>query len=122
MNRERDAHDNFPPLVPVASGRRLSSQIGRAFRGTFGAKTGLRTLMQSIAEKMLAEGVTEPEIAQAFETCVMQHPARIGCDSHSLISGKAHSAVLVELATQCVAAASLRDTVGGPATGPSASL
>lgn len=114
MNRERNAHDHLPPLVPVASGRRLSSQISRAFRGTFGAKTGLRTLMQSVAEKMLADGVTAPEIARAFETCVMQHPARIGCDSHSLISGKAHSAALVELATECVAAASLRDTVGGP--------
>lgn len=58
MNRERDAHDNFPPLVPVASGRWV-------------------------------------HIVQAFETCVMQHPARIGGDSHSLISGKAYSAVLV---------------------------
>jgi hypothetical protein len=129
MNRERDAHDNFPPLVPVASGRRLSSQIGRAFRGTFGATTGLRTLMQSIAEQMLAGGVTQQDIAQAFETCVMQHPARIGCDSQSLISGKAYSAVLVELASECVAAASLRGAGGrrraggdAPATGPSDSL
>lgn len=105
-NRERGAHDSFPTVVPAASGRRLSSQIGRAFRGTFGAKTGLRTLMKSIAEKMLADGVTEQGIVQAFETCVMQHPARTGCDSHSLISGQARSAVLVELATECVAAAS----------------
>jgi len=107
-NRERDAHDSVPTVVPAASGRRLSSQIGRAFRGTFGAETGLRTLMQSIAEKMLADGVSAQGIAQAFETCVMQHPARTGCDSHSLNSGKPHSAVLVALATECVAAASLQ--------------
>ena len=105
VNRERNAHENFPAVLPAASGRRLSSQIGRAFRGTFGAKTGLRTLMQSIAAKMLADGVTEHDIAHTFETCVMQHPARSGCDSHSLISGKAHSAVLVELAHECAAAA-----------------
>jgi hypothetical protein len=105
VNRERDAHENFPTILPAASGRRLSSQIGRAFRGTFGAQTGLRTLMQSIAAKMLVDGVTEQGIAQAFETCVLQHPARMGRDSHSLISGKSHSAMLVELANECVAAA-----------------
>lgn len=107
-NRQRDAHDSVPTVVPAASGRRLASQIGRAFRGTFGAKTGLRTLMQSIAEKMLADGVTAQGVAQAFEACVMQHPARTGCDSPSLISGKPPSAVLVGLATECVAAASLQ--------------
>jgi hypothetical protein len=105
VNRERDAHENVPAVLPTASGRRLSCQIGRAFRGTFGAKTGLWTLMQSIAAKMLSDGVTEQGIAQAFETCVMEHPARSGCDSHALISGKAHSAALVELAHECVAAA-----------------
>ena len=105
VNRERDAHDNFPAVLPPASGRRLSSQIGRAFRGTFGAKTGLRTLMQSIAAKMLADSVTEQDIAHAFETCVMDHPARSGCDSHSLISRRAQSAALVALAHECVAAA-----------------
>jgi hypothetical protein len=105
VNRERDAHDNVPAVLPPASGRRLSSQIGRAFRGAFGAKTGLRTLMQTIAAKMLADSVTEQDIAQAFETCVIDHPARSGCDSHSLISGRAHSAALVALAHECVAAA-----------------
>ena len=112
VNRERDAHDNFPAVLPPASGRRLSSQIGRAFRGTFGAKTGLRTLMQSIAATMLADDMTEQDIAQAFETCVMQHPARSSCDSHALISGKAHSAALVELAQECVAAAAAQWNAG----------
>ena len=94
-----------PAVVPAASGRRLSSQISRAYRGTFGAETGLRTLMRSIAAQMLAAGATEECVRQAFELCVMDHPARAGRDSHSLISRKSHSATLVEIANECVAAA-----------------
>lgn len=105
VNRERDAHDNFPAVLPAASGRRLSSQIGRAFRGTFGAKTGFATLMQSIAATMFADSVSEQDIMRAFEIRVMDHPARAGCDSQSLITGTSHSAALVALAHECVAAA-----------------
>jgi len=113
MNRERDAHESFPANLPAMSGRRLSSQIGRAFRGTFGAEIGLRTLMRSVAAKMLAEGVTEQSVRRTFELCVMHHPARMGRDSHSLMSGKSHSAALVEIANECVAAAA-RGEPDGP--------
>src|SRR6185312_11146801 len=104
MNRERDAHDHFPPTLPAASGRRLSSQIGRAFRGTFGAETGLRTLLRLVAKEMLAAGATEQCVRETLERCVMEHPARVGRDANSLLSGKSHSAVLVEIANECVAA------------------
>jgi len=103
MNRERDAHEHFPALIPAASGRRLSSQIGRAFRGGVSAKAGLRAIVRSVAAQMLAAGATEGSVTRALETCVRDHPARIGRDPHSLISGKSHSSILVELAYECVA-------------------
>ena len=114
MNREREANDNVPAGLAPTSGRRLSSQIGRAFRGTFGAETGLRTLMQSIAAMMLADSVTEQEIIQAFESCVMDHPARGGGDSHAPITGKSQSAALVALAHECVAAAAAQWNARSP--------
>ena len=103
MNREQHAQDDAQAILPAASGRRLSNQIGRAFRGTFGAKTGLRTIIRSVAAEMLAAGATKESVARALETCVLDHPARADCDSHSLVSGTLHSTVLVELASECVA-------------------
>lgn len=103
MNRERDAHDHFPSILPTASRRRLSSQIGRAFRGVYGARSGLRTILRAVAAEMLAAGATAGLVTRALETCVRYHPARIGCDPHSLMSGRSHSAMLVELASECVA-------------------
>jgi CheY-like chemotaxis protein len=116
MTREQEAQDNVPATVPAASGRRLSNQIGRAFRGTFGAKTGLRTIMRSVAAEMLAAGATEQSVARALEMCVLHHPARTDCDSHSLISGASHSAVLIELASECVADVARSD--GGAVRSP----
>jgi hypothetical protein len=104
MNRERDAHDELPAVLPAASGRRLSNQIGRAFRGTFGAMTGLRILMRSVAAEMLAAGASEECIAKALEACVLNHPARTGRDSSSLMSGQSRSAAFVALANECIAA------------------
>jgi len=127
MNREQHAQNDAQAILPAASGRRLSNQIGRAFRGTFGAKTGLRTIIRSVAAEMLAAGATKESVARALETCVLDHPARADCDSHSLVSGTLHSTVLVELASECVAdvARSDGETVNSarePATGSAAPL
>jgi len=103
MKGERHAEQNAPAIIPAASGRRLSNQIERAFRGTFGAQTGLRTIIRSVAAQMLAAGATEESVARALETCVLHHPARTGRDSPSLVSGTSHSTVLVALACECVA-------------------
>lgn len=102
MNRERDAHDHLSALLPAASRRRLSNHIGRAFRGTVGAKIGLRIIVRAVAAEMLAAGAPESSVAAAFESCVRNHPARIGCDSHSLISGKSRASMLIELASECI--------------------
>src|SRR4051812_34100139 len=101
MKREGDAYEHFPPVLPAASRRRLSNHIARAFRGGVGAKTGLRTIVRSVAAEMLAIGATEGSITRALETCVRDHPAGIGYDPHSLMSGKSHSTMLVELAHEC---------------------
>ena len=104
MNPERNAHHEFPATLPAASGRRLSTQIGRAFRGTFGARTGLRILMRSVAAEMLAAGASEQDVAQVLEACVLNHPARTGRDANSLMSGQSRSAEFVALANECIAA------------------
>jgi hypothetical protein len=117
MNRERDAHDHFPALVPAASGRRLSSHIGRAFRGGVGAKTGLRTIVRSVAAEMLAAGATEGSVMRALGACVRNHPARIGRDVQSLISGKSHSTILIELADECIADVARPDCDDGKTRG-----
>jgi CheY-like chemotaxis protein len=99
-----DRHAEVRPeaVLPAAGGRRLSNQIGRAFRGTFGAKTGLRTIVRSVAAQMLAAGATPESVERALETCVLDHPARLGCGSDSLLTGKLHSMALVALACECV--------------------
>jgi hypothetical protein len=60
--------------------------------------------MRSVAAEMLAAGTAEQCVRQTFELCVMCHPARVGRDSQSLISGQSHSAALVAIANECVAA------------------
>jgi len=103
MKRERALLESVPAAISDASGRRLSNQIGRAFRGTFGAKIGLRMIMRSIAGEMLAAGATAEAVTRALETSVLHHPGRIAADSRPLMAGRANSTVLAEIACECVA-------------------
>ena len=94
-----------PALLPSAAARRVSNQIARAFRGTYGARTGLRTIVRAVALQMIADGSTPEAVADVFERCVLDHPARLVADPHNLVTGEPHSAALVALARECVAEA-----------------
>src|SRR5215216_2721356 len=97
--------DDCPAALSDAATRRLSNQIERAVRGTYGARTGLRTLVASIAQQMLAAGHSRESIAQTFERCVLDHTSRTEhaqLVEHSA-SGRteAESRTLIELAREC---------------------
>lgn len=95
--------------------RRLSNQIGRAFRGTFGARTGLRTIARSVAQQMLAAGSGEEAIALTFEQCILEHPGRLIGEGRNVLGGESHSRMLIELTRHCVAEAA--STATRPAGG-----
>lgn len=86
-----------------AAERRVSNQIARVYRGTYGARTGLRIIVRSLARQMFAAGMSQETAAQAFEDCVLNHPDRAGRDRHSIATGEAESAGIVQLTRECVA-------------------
>lgn len=82
--------------------RRLSNQIARAYRGTYGARTGLRTLGRSIARRLLSAGWAPEVVSAALARVVLDHPACTGGGRRNLIAGDKRSIALVELTRQCV--------------------
>lgn len=88
--------------LPDAAARRLATQLARAYRGTYGAKTGLRTVVTSIARQLLLAGLPYATVAQTLERCVLEHPARHQGDGPHLLTGEPHTQMLVELTRACV--------------------
>lgn len=104
MNQPNAPHGTvLVALLPDLAARRLSNQIARAFRGTFGARTGLRAIARSVAQQMLAAGSGEEAIALTFEHCILDHPGRLIGDRRNVLGGESHSRMLVELTRACVA-------------------
>ena len=93
----------FPAALPAAAARPLSNHISRAFRSMHGSRTGLKTIVRTITADMLAAGLAAETIMTTFENCILDHPARLSYDPQNVLTGKAHSAVLVELTHACVA-------------------
>lgn len=89
-------------LAPAAM-RRLSNQIGRAYRGTYGATTGLRTLVQVMARQLLVAGSTPQAVARAFEECVVSHPGHNIDRPRNIMANESDSVLLVEVTRECVA-------------------
>ena len=87
--------------------RRLSNQVARAYRGTYGARTGLRTLGRSIARRMIGAGCPADVVSAALARVVLDHPASITADRRDLVTGEPRSMALVELTRQCVAEVAL---------------
>lgn len=83
--------------------RRLSNQIARAYRGTYGARTGLRTLGRSIARRLIGAGWSPDAVSAALARIVVEHPAANGGDRRNLITQEPRSVALVELTRGCVA-------------------
>jgi hypothetical protein len=90
-----------------AAARRISNQLARAYRGTYGARTGLRTIVLALARQMIRDGVSPEMTARAFERCVLEHPARAIGDAQPAASGASHSRVLIDLTRECVAEVAL---------------
>jgi hypothetical protein len=93
----------FDAALSDAAARRMSNQLNRAFRGTYGATTGLRTIVQSIARQMLRAGSSPEATALTFERYVLDHPFASGDEPQHLTAGKTDSQLLVELTRECVA-------------------
>lgn len=93
----------FPAALPAAAARRLFNHISRAFRSMHGSRTGLKTIVRTITADMLAAGVAAETIMTTFENCILAHPARLAYDPRHVLTGKTHSAVLVELTHACAA-------------------
>ena len=83
--------------------RRLSNQIAQAYRGTHGARTGLRTLGRSIARRLIGAGWSPEAVSAALARVVVDHPASTTDDQRRLVTGQPRSIALVELTRQSVA-------------------
>ena len=93
------------PNGAVLSGiarRRLSNQIDRGYRRTFGARAGLRTIVESVAREMLRAGVPRDVIAKAITNYLVDHPARLAASPVGTSSDDFSESMLTELVRQCV--------------------
>ncbi len=107
----------FDSTLTDAAARRMSNQLTRAYRGTFGARIGLRLIVLPLVRDMIREGVSPDAANGMLERCVLDHPSRIIGDSQNSIAGVAHSAVLIDLMHECVAAAVVECTTAVRAGG-----
>jgi hypothetical protein len=98
------AGESDSALIDVVS-RRMSNQLSRAYRGTFGAQIGLRLIVLGLARQMIRDGVAPDEANRVLERSVLDHPARNIGDAQNSMTGAAHSEVLIDLMHECVAAA-----------------
>jgi hypothetical protein len=86
--------DSTPPRLSAATSHRIDQQIKRAFRHTYGAEAGLRTLVRLATTEMLRAGATPKEIHRALIERVNQHPGR---GKPSLLTGESRSETLTKL-------------------------
>jgi hypothetical protein len=70
--------DGPEAIVPKAARRRLSNQVARAYRGTYGARTGLRTLVRAMSVQMLRAGSSPEAIARALSDVALKCPVVVG--------------------------------------------
>lgn len=86
--------------------RRLTNQVGRAYRGTYGARTGLRTLARQFAVRLIEARCSPESISAALARMVLDHSAS-NQGGRNLLTGETLSTALVELTRQSVADAVL---------------
>jgi hypothetical protein len=97
-----------------AASRRMSNQLARAYRGTFGARVGLRIIVLPLARQMIRGGVSPEAANSMLERCVLDHPSRIVGDAQNSTVGAAPSGLLIDLMHECVAAAVVECTTTAP--------
>ena len=89
-------------VVPDAAARRLSTQVARAYRGTFGARAGLRTLVRSVSVQMLRGGSSPEAVARALADYVLNCPAPAFVDSSTATNDAVRATALVALTAEYV--------------------
>lgn len=98
-----DSTEGFDGVLSDAATRRLANQLARAYRGTYGAQSGLRMIVRSVARQMLQAGSSAEVVSRTFERYVREHPSSDASDAHRPVWEKLNSTTLVELARECVA-------------------
>jgi hypothetical protein len=94
--------DPVRSVLTDQSRRRLRNQIGRAYRGTYGARTGLRTLARQFAVRLIEAGWLPDSVSAALARVVLEHSAA-NQGTRNLLTGVTLSTTLVELTQQSVA-------------------
>ena len=82
--------------------RRLSNQIDRGYRRTFGATAGLRTIVESVAREMLRAGGSRDIVATAITNYLVDHPARLAAESSGTAADDFSASMLTQLVQRCV--------------------
>lgn len=80
-------------LLRSTTAHRIDQQIKRAFRHTYGAEAGLRTLVRLGASEMLRAGASREAIKNALTDRLRLHS---GDNRTSLISGESQSEALTK--------------------------
>lgn len=109
------ASDPVRSVLTDQSRRRLRNQVGRAYRGTYGARTGLRTLARQVAVRLIEAGWLPESVSAALARVVLEHSASHQ-GTRNLLTGVTLSTTLVELTQQSVADAVVELSQRPPAT------
>jgi hypothetical protein len=102
FDAEGTASDPVRCVLTDQSRRRLRNQVGRAYRGTYGARTGLRTLARQFAVRLIEAGWVPESVSAALARVVLEHSAA-NQGARNLLTGVTLSTTLVELTQRSVA-------------------
>ena len=103
-------------VVPEAAARRIANQVARAYRGTYGARTGLRTLVNSVSVQMLRGGSSADAVVRAIVDLVRTCPIPAIDGSPTAISDPLSADALAELTAEYASSAAMetrRTTTSG---------
>lgn len=107
-----DQSERVQLALPPAAARRLSNQIARAYRGTYGAETGLRGIVRQAARQMFGVGWSSDTVSRVLEQYIRDHPSTRGADSRSPEPSRLNSTILIAIMRDCVADVALDAHVG----------
>jgi hypothetical protein len=104
--------DRSDGTLSSVEARRVANQIERVLHGTFGAQSGLRMIVRSIARQLLVAGSSAEAVSQALEREVLEHPGSRAADRRDDQSAKVNSRTLIALTRECVAEVALETEQG----------
>jgi hypothetical protein len=89
-------------VVPDAAGRRLSNQVARAYRGTYGARAGLRAIVRATSAQMLRRGSSPEGVARALSDFAVNCPVVIalGATRRDALDARALPALISEYSSE----------------------